>query len=252
MESYSPTSTRKRCRWNIFTTIASTRPMTSFLATVDHLRHESARRHRHGRPLSGRGRGRLHRKPETVDARLLEQLAGTYEAPSGVHFRVSLEGGRLHTAFPGQPADELLPYKGLKFKVLHNADTVVEFIVNGQVKALKQIDPSGVFHCARKSSTTSGGRGTGKGRHTQARRGEGRLADGEALIGTQQLYDIEGRAQGLSADSARALRQAAALPIRARRKARFDEVRPTLRPQAKLATAIDYVLHLRSGRRYCT
>ncbi|MFZ1933521.1 MAG: serine hydrolase [Thermoguttaceae bacterium] len=91
------------------------------------------------------------RKPETIDAKLLEQLPGSYEAPSGVHFRISLEGGHLHAAFPGQLADEIMPYKGLKFKVLHNADMVVEFIVDsGRVKALKQTDAAGVFVFTRK------------------------------------------------------------------------------------------------------
>jgi CubicO group peptidase (beta-lactamase class C family) len=91
------------------------------------------------------------RKPETLDLETLEKLAGTYEAPSGSRFRVSLAGGDLHVAFPGQPADKLLPYKGLKFRVLHNADLVVEFVVeNGQVKELKQIEPGGVFNFTRK------------------------------------------------------------------------------------------------------
>jgi hypothetical protein len=65
----------------------------------------------------------------------------------------------------------------------------------------------------------------------------------EAMIWTQQRYDIEDRAQGMSADERRALRQAEALPILAKMKARFDEVRPTLRPTAKLAEAIYYVLN---------
>jgi transposase len=65
----------------------------------------------------------------------------------------------------------------------------------------------------------------------------------EAMIWTQQLYDIEDRANELSPDDRRALRQAEALPILAKMKARFDEVRPTLRPTAKLAEAIDYVLN---------
>ncbi len=65
----------------------------------------------------------------------------------------------------------------------------------------------------------------------------------EAMIWTQQLYDIEDRAHEMSPDDRRALRQAEALPILARMKARFDEVRPTLRPTAKLAEAIDYVLN---------
>lgn len=65
----------------------------------------------------------------------------------------------------------------------------------------------------------------------------------EAMVWTQQLYDIEDRSQGMSADERRALRQAEALPILARMKGRFDEVRPTLRPTSKLAEAIDYVLN---------
>jgi hypothetical protein len=46
----------------------------------------------------------------------------------------------------------------------------------------------------------------------------------------------------MSADNRRALRQAEALPILARMKARFEEVRPTLRPKPKLAEAVDYIL----------
>ncbi|MGA2256825.1 MAG: transposase [Thermoguttaceae bacterium] len=65
----------------------------------------------------------------------------------------------------------------------------------------------------------------------------------EAMIWTQQLYDIEDRAKEMSVDARRALRQAEALPILARMKARFEEVRPTLRPTSKLAEAIDYVLN---------
>jgi len=65
----------------------------------------------------------------------------------------------------------------------------------------------------------------------------------EAMVWTQQLYDIEDRAQEMSAEDRRALRQAEALPILAKMKARFDEVRPTLRPTSKLAEAIDYVLN---------
>jgi transposase/uncharacterized coiled-coil protein SlyX len=65
----------------------------------------------------------------------------------------------------------------------------------------------------------------------------------EAMIWTQQLYDIEDRAKEMSPEDRRALRQAQALPVLARMKARFDEVRPTLRPTARLAEAIDYVLN---------
>ncbi len=65
----------------------------------------------------------------------------------------------------------------------------------------------------------------------------------EAMIWTQQLYDLEDRALEMSADERRALRQAEALPILMRMKARFEEVRPALRPTSKLAQAIDYVLN---------
>jgi transposase len=65
----------------------------------------------------------------------------------------------------------------------------------------------------------------------------------EAMIWTQQLYDLEDRAKEMSAEDRHALRQAEALPILARIKVRFDEVRPTLRPTSKLAEAIDYVLN---------
>jgi transposase/uncharacterized coiled-coil protein SlyX len=65
----------------------------------------------------------------------------------------------------------------------------------------------------------------------------------EVMIWTQQLYDIEDRAHEMSPEDRRALRRAEALLILARMKARFDEVRPTLRPTAKLAEAIDYVLN---------
>ena len=47
----------------------------------------------------------------------------------------------------------------------------------------------------------------------------------------------------MSSDERRALRQAEALPILTRMKARFEEVRPLLRPTSKLAEAIDYVLN---------
>ncbi len=65
----------------------------------------------------------------------------------------------------------------------------------------------------------------------------------EAMIWTQQLYDIEDRAKEMSPEDRRALRQAEAMPILARMKVRFDEVRPTLRSTSKLAEAIDYVLN---------
>jgi CubicO group peptidase (beta-lactamase class C family) len=91
------------------------------------------------------------RKPETLEPGLLKQLAGTYETPSGSKFQVTLQNGDLRVAIPGQPADKLLPYKGLIFRNRQNAHVIFEFVVeNGQVKALKQIEPTGVFVFKRK------------------------------------------------------------------------------------------------------
>ncbi|HZE88760.1 MAG TPA: DUF3471 domain-containing protein, partial [Verrucomicrobiae bacterium] len=86
------------------------------------------------------------RRPETVDAKLLQQLAGPYETPTGSKFQVVLKEGVPFLVFPGQPESELVPYKGLTFRVREFSDVVVEFVVvNGQVKALKQRDASGEF-----------------------------------------------------------------------------------------------------------
>lgn len=86
------------------------------------------------------------RKPETLDPKILAQMAGTYETPTGFKFQVVLkEDGSLFLVFPGAPEDKLTPYKGLKFRIPRFSDVVLEFVVeNGQVTSLKQIDPSGV------------------------------------------------------------------------------------------------------------
>ena len=92
------------------------------------------------------------RKPETLDPNLLKQLAGVYETPTGSKFQVVLkEGNVLCLVSPGQPEEELIPYKGLKFKIKEFSDLIFEFVIeNGQVKALKQRDPSGEYVFPRK------------------------------------------------------------------------------------------------------
>jgi CubicO group peptidase (beta-lactamase class C family) len=87
------------------------------------------------------------RKPETLDPKLLEKLAGTYFTPSKVRFEVSYTpGAGLALAFPGGPPQKLIPLKGLQFRTPQFADIVYEFVLeNGQVKALKERDPSGEF-----------------------------------------------------------------------------------------------------------
>jgi hypothetical protein len=87
------------------------------------------------------------RKPETLDPKLLEKLAGTYLTPSKVKFQVTYTpGAGLALAFPGGPPQKLTPLKGLQFRTPQFADVIYEFVLeNGQVKALKERDPSGEF-----------------------------------------------------------------------------------------------------------
>jgi transposase len=65
----------------------------------------------------------------------------------------------------------------------------------------------------------------------------------EMMVWIQQLYDLESRAINYSAADRCALRQAEALPILKRMKARLEEVRPTLLPKSALMKAVDYVLN---------
>jgi CubicO group peptidase (beta-lactamase class C family) len=87
------------------------------------------------------------RKPETLDPKLLEKLAGTYVTPTNVKFEVQYQPGTgLSLVFPGGPPQKLIAIKGLRFRTPQFADTIYEFVLeNGQVKALKERDPSGEF-----------------------------------------------------------------------------------------------------------
>ena len=92
------------------------------------------------------------RKADVIDAQLLQKLAGTYETATGSRMQVVVnqEGG-LSLTFPGTPEQKMLPYKGLKFRIPEFSDVVFEFVMeNGQVTALKQIDPSGEYVLKRK------------------------------------------------------------------------------------------------------
>jgi len=91
------------------------------------------------------------RKPETLDAKLLQSLAGTYLTPSKVKFQVSYQpGAGLALEFPGAPPQQLIPIKGLQFRTQRFANVIYEFVVeNGQAKALKERDPSGEFTYTR-------------------------------------------------------------------------------------------------------
>jgi CubicO group peptidase (beta-lactamase class C family) len=91
------------------------------------------------------------RRPETLDAKLLEKLAGTYLTPAHVKFQVFYQpGAGLSLVFPGGPPLKLNPVKGLQFRTPQFSDDIYEFVMeNGQVKALKERDPSGEFSYPR-------------------------------------------------------------------------------------------------------
>jgi CubicO group peptidase (beta-lactamase class C family) len=92
------------------------------------------------------------RRPPTIEPGLAQRLAGTYESPSGFKFQVVIRpGSGLYIVSSGSPDQKLIAYKGLKFRVQEFADVVVEFVEgNGQITALKQIDPSGEYVSKRK------------------------------------------------------------------------------------------------------
>jgi len=85
------------------------------------------------------------RKPETIDPKLKSQFAGSYETPGGVKIQVALApDSSLSLVLPGQPSVPLTQVKGLAFRTPRFSDVTLEFVVqDGQVKGLKQKDPSG-------------------------------------------------------------------------------------------------------------
>jgi CubicO group peptidase (beta-lactamase class C family) len=92
------------------------------------------------------------RKPEQIDPKLLTQLAGTYETPTGAKIQITFEPhSGLAFVEPGAPPMPLKQVKGMQFRTPQFADTILEFVVeNGQVKSLKQKDPSGEFSFPKK------------------------------------------------------------------------------------------------------
>ncbi len=87
------------------------------------------------------------RRAAVLDDALANRLIGTYLTPNGGKFQVVMKpGSGLYVAFPGAPDQNLIPYKGLKFRVQEFSDVVVEFVeANGQISAMKQTDPSGEY-----------------------------------------------------------------------------------------------------------
>jgi CubicO group peptidase (beta-lactamase class C family) len=87
------------------------------------------------------------RKPQALDASLLEKLAGVYLTPGKVKFEVRYQPGTgLSIAFPGAPPQNLIHVKGMQFRTALFADDIYEFVLeNGQVKSLKERTPSGEY-----------------------------------------------------------------------------------------------------------
>jgi CubicO group peptidase (beta-lactamase class C family) len=94
------------------------------------------------------------RRPAKLDEAVAQRLAGTYETPSGAKFQVVYRpGSGLFIVRVGAPDQKLIPYKGLKFRIPEFADVIAEFVEEqGQITALKQIDPSGEYISKRKSN----------------------------------------------------------------------------------------------------
>jgi CubicO group peptidase (beta-lactamase class C family) len=92
------------------------------------------------------------RKPDAIDPKLLAQMAGKYNTPDGSTFEIKVKSdGGLSLILPGQPAYDLKQSKGLVFKLPQFSDLTFEFLVDGgQVKAVKQKDPSGEYTFPKK------------------------------------------------------------------------------------------------------
>jgi CubicO group peptidase (beta-lactamase class C family) len=92
------------------------------------------------------------RKPDTIDPKVLAQIPGAYETPSGLKIQVApAPNGKLSLAVPGQPVIPLIQMKGLVFRTPQFSDTTLEFMTqNGQVTGLRRKDPEGEFTFPKK------------------------------------------------------------------------------------------------------
>jgi CubicO group peptidase (beta-lactamase class C family) len=99
------------------------------------------------------------RRPETLDKKTLQELAGAYESPTGFKFQVVLkEDGTLSRVVPGAPDLKLIPYKGAKFRTKEFSDLSFEFVrESGEVIALKEVSPSGEYTHKRKKNLSGQG-----------------------------------------------------------------------------------------------
>lgn len=92
------------------------------------------------------------RRAGQLDESAAQRIAGTYMTPSGAAFQVVFKpGSGLYVVRLGAPDQKLVPYKGLKFRIPEFADVIIEFVEeDGQITAMKQIDPSGEYVSKKK------------------------------------------------------------------------------------------------------
>jgi len=92
------------------------------------------------------------RRAAKLDEAVAQRIAGQYETVSGAKFQVAYRpGDGLYVVRVGAPDQKLIPYKGLKFRIPEFADVIIEFVEeNGQITAMKQIDPSGEYVSRRR------------------------------------------------------------------------------------------------------
>jgi CubicO group peptidase (beta-lactamase class C family) len=83
------------------------------------------------------------------DPAILARYAGTYRL-AGSFVEVSVGSGGLVLASPGSPKQELVPFKPRVFKASAFDDLTFEFVEEGgQVRAMKQVDPTGEYRLER-------------------------------------------------------------------------------------------------------
>ncbi len=92
------------------------------------------------------------RKPDTIDPKMLSQITGAYETPSGVKIQVAAApDGGLSLVLPGAPPIALKHLKGLTYGHPRFSDVTLEFVVqDGKVTGLKQKSPSGEMTLPKK------------------------------------------------------------------------------------------------------
>ncbi len=92
------------------------------------------------------------RRPAKLDEAAAQRIAGNYETVTGAKFQVVFRpGSGLFIVTPGAPDQKLVPYKPLKFHLPEFSDVLIEFVEdNGQITALRQITPAGVFVSKRR------------------------------------------------------------------------------------------------------